>query len=82
MANSINGIANLAVRVAGCNLAVFGMVGGNLALITPIPNAAMPESRISNSGSTTTPGSPFPPTTSRSFAQTHQTAIIELSACD
>lgn len=28
----------------GCNLAAFGMVGGNLALITPIPNAAMPES--------------------------------------
>ena len=67
--------------VDGCNLAAFGMVG-NLALITPIPNAAIPESRISNSGSTTTPGSPFPPTTSRSFAQTHQTAIIEPSACD
>ena len=41
-------MANLAVRVACCNLAVFGMVGGNLALITPIPNAAMQnlESRI------------------------------------
>jgi len=56
------------------------MVGGNLALITPIPSAAMPESRISNS--TTTPASPFPPTTSRSFTQTHQIAIIEPRACD